>query len=66
MGAAKGTLDLTQGILMLTFTQKSHRQAVSLQPVRWESGDLLRLLGQGHDPQILTKGCGGWGKCGLH
>lgn len=27
MGAAKGTLDLTQGIRMLTSTQEAHRQA---------------------------------------
>ena len=35
---------------------------MSLQPLRWESRDLLRLPGQGHDPQILTRSCGDMGE----
>lgn len=61
MGAMKGTLGLTQGVLMPTSTQEAHRQVCVPPAIKVGKGGPAKPPGQGHAPQILTRGCGAWG-----
>lgn len=55
-------LDLARAVVMWPLPRTPMGRAVSLQVIR--AGGPCRPRGQSHNPQILTRGCEGWGKVG--